>query len=73
MSLTSTFCVVLQPCNEPTWRYMVQLSAADHTATQWLTAFGEVGEQLFGMPAADFRHITMDPTALERAVTVSAA
>ncbi|GLI66607.1 hypothetical protein VaNZ11_010528 [Volvox africanus] len=32
----------------PAWRYLVAMSACDHTARQFLTAFGDAGDAIFG-------------------------
>eukprot|EP00201_Polytomella_parva_P020560 CAMPEP_0175044996 /NCGR_PEP_ID=MMETSP0052_2-20121109/4146_1 /TAXON_ID=51329 ORGANISM="Polytomella parva, Strain SAG 63-3" /NCGR_SAMPLE_ID=MMETSP0052_2 /ASSEMBLY_ACC=CAM_ASM_000194 /LENGTH=733 /DNA_ID=CAMNT_0016308415 /DNA_START=83 /DNA_END=2282 /DNA_ORIENTATION=+ len=40
---------------QPEWRFMVHLAAADHTGRQWLTAFSESGEAIFGVPAERVR------------------
>ncbi|KAF5831325.1 hypothetical protein DUNSADRAFT_13299 [Dunaliella salina] len=37
------------------YRYMASMEVSDHTAAQWITAFGEAAETVFGMSARDFR------------------
>lgn len=47
-------------CNQnsaPTWRYMLQLSAGDHTGVQWMNAFSESGEIIIGHKEEELRRI----------------
>ncbi|GLC43682.1 hypothetical protein PLESTM_001504100 [Pleodorina starrii] len=44
----------------PIWRFLVSMSACDHTAKQFLTAFGDAGDTIFGRPAADVRQLEAD-------------
>ncbi|KAG2449859.1 hypothetical protein HYH02_005382 [Chlamydomonas schloesseri] len=41
----------------PAWRYLVSLSACDHTGRQSLTAFGDAGDAIFGRSAAEVREL----------------
>ena len=37
-----------QAVAEPTYRYLANLLVLDHTGHQWLTAFGDQGDTIFG-------------------------
>ncbi|KAG2491292.1 hypothetical protein HYH03_010298 [Edaphochlamys debaryana] len=53
----------------PAWRYMVSMSACDHTGKQFLTAFGDAGDQLFGRTAPEMRQLEVaGGEGFERAV-----
>ncbi|KAJ9514509.1 hypothetical protein QJQ45_016236, partial [Haematococcus lacustris] len=40
-----------QTTYQPVWRYMLSLTVLDHTGQQWLSAFGDSADVLFGFPA----------------------
>ncbi|GFR50485.1 hypothetical protein Agub_g12748, partial [Astrephomene gubernaculifera] len=44
----------------PAWRYLVSLSACDHTGKQFLTAFGDSGDGIFGRTAAEVRQLEQE-------------
>jgi replication factor A1 len=47
-------CSRCGPIQEPSWRYLVSFSAMDHTGVQWITAFGDQADPLFGFPASHY-------------------
>lgn len=57
------FCPCPRSCDRccttsaPAWRYMMQLSASDHTGVHWMTAFNDGGEMLLGHKTQDLREI----------------
>ncbi|EFJ49234.1 hypothetical protein VOLCADRAFT_104448 [Volvox carteri f. nagariensis] len=46
----------------PAWRYLVSMSACDHTSKQYLTAFGDAGDAIFGRTAAEVRQLEAENT-----------
>jgi len=47
-----------QPVDRPDWRYLISAAAVDWSGpTLWLSAFGEVGEKLFGMDGNRLRDL----------------
>ena len=37
------------------WRYIINATVADHTGQQWVSAFGDAGDVLMGMPANELK------------------
>lgn len=53
----------------PAWRYLVSMSAMDHTGKQYLTAFGEAGDVVFGRSPLEVRQLEIEnPQEFERMV-----
>ena len=42
------------------WRYIINATVADHTGQQWVSAFGDAGDVLMGMPANALKQLRDD-------------
>lgn len=55
-------------CTEPAWRYLLSLQAQDHTAAQWLTAFGDTGNDILGGTSAEELKNHVDSQGFEQMI-----
>ena len=39
------------------WRYIINMTVADHTGQHWVSAFGEMGDILMGMTAGELKEL----------------
>ncbi|QDZ22081.1 replication factor A protein 1 [Chloropicon primus] len=53
--LGSGWCETCQQKCQVNWRWMIQFEASDFTEDRWLTCFGDVGNDIMGMTANDFK------------------
>eukprot|EP00798_Chlamydomonas_sp_ICE-L_P025473 gene25473-11133_t len=54
------YCERCSDYKTPIWRYLVNLSALDHTGVQWVTSFGETAEAIFGCNAEAIKDLEIN-------------
>lgn len=49
---------------EVSWRYMISMKVMDHSSSQWVSGFDEVGQVLFGRSGKEFRDLYHNDRAM---------